>query len=130
MKETLSEEELTPFGGENLPFKEIKEESVPKTIKITNNKFLLMVFGGIIFVLVLVIALLLINQIRFRFQPPASPVPAPVMFSPSPAATSGANNSIGERLDLLEKKLKEVDLQQTEYAFPLLDFSFSFGQKR
>lgn len=130
MKETLSEEELTPFGGENLPFKEIKEESVPKTIKTINNKFLLIVSGVIIIVLVLVIALLVINQIKPRFYTQASPLPTPVIFSPSPAATSSASNSIDERLNLLEKKLKEVNLQQTEYSFPLLDFSFSSGQKR
>ncbi|GEM_PF-6816541 len=126
MRENLSSEEFTPFGGENLPFKEIEKEELPREEKNIKFKFFLMIF--IIFISF--IFLLTLKRQNFNFSPQPSWLPSPAHFSPSPTATGLVNNNIEEKIDLFEKKLKETDLQQTEFSFPLLDFAFSIGTKQ
>lgn len=125
-------EEATPFGAENLPFKELEKpiESNKETTALPGKKSTFIILLAVIGLLLLIILFLLILRNQ---TPPVQIAPSPSMVtnSPTPVATASASSkSIDERLAILEDKLKTVDLQQTEFSFPLLDFSFNLGQKR
>ncbi len=129
-------EEVSPFGGENLPLKELKIQSMPVAPKIIvpvkkdQTKIMLFALVAIIILLLVVIILLVVSRLQQR-QPVLLPSPTAVLFSPSPTATGGAlPKTVIERLDTLEKQLTNVDLRQTELSFPLLDFSFNTGKEK
>jgi len=126
-------EEISPFGAENLPFRELEkqgQQTQDETKLKSKNKFLVMALMTIIIFLLLIIILLLLSKTS-PSVPFVVPSPSVVLVSPAPVATETAlPKSVGTRLDELEKKLKEVDLYQTEFSFPNLDFSFNFGKER
>ena len=124
-------EEMTPFGAENLPFRELEKpiEPAKETTPPVGPRPLFITLLAVIILLLLIIAFLLISKKQTPMVQ-VSPSPSVVISLPSPMATESASpKSIEERLTLLEEKLKAVDLQQTELSFPLLDFSFNFGKK-
>ena len=115
-------EEVPPFGAENLPLKEIKEKK-PETA--SGNRFLVPLFLGIIVILIGIIGGLVWTS-RQKPAPIPSPSPIVVLPSPSPEATPLATPSanLPERISTLQEKFQTVDLQQAEFAFPQLDFAF------
>lgn len=124
-------EVISPFGADNLPLRELKKQTQPKTgfPAYKKNKLLITALAIIIFFLLIVILLLLLK--KPQVLPSLPPSPSPVLVSPSPVATESAlPKSLPERLESLEKQLKEVDLSQTRLSFPILDFNVNFEQKR
>ena len=121
-------EEATPFGGENIPFNELKipQESKPLPVG-PKNKLLVPVLLGIIIVLLLSILFLFISEWQ-KPRPVVLPSPTSIIVSPSPEATA-SSLSISERLTGLDNQLEKVDLAQTEITFPYLDFNLDFGKK-
>jgi flagellar basal body-associated protein FliL len=126
-------EETMPFGGENLSLKELKKEKMPSPKKNTDGRpeskplTILNLLIAVIIILVLIIALL---ATLFVFKSPKTlPTPSPVIIISSPTATSTAiPKSVNQRLDELETNLKKVDIEQTEYSFPLIDFKLEFNK--
>lgn len=119
-------DEIPPFGAENLPFKEIPvQPAAAPALGARNNKFLILALFLIIIILALGIILILWQQ---KQRPPTLVSPSPSVALPVPslvATASAVPNNLEERLSSLETKLKNIDLQQTEYVFPILDFSFN-----
>ncbi len=125
--------EVIPFGGENLPVKELKKQAPAKEEKEIvpkkKTKLLLFVLIGVIVFLLLIIVLLLFG--KKEVKPLPSPTPSAVLLSPSPQATPSAfPKTLSEKIEDLEKKLKETQLHKTDLAFPILDFNFNFEQKK
>lgn len=127
----MSEETISPFGGDNLPLRELKKQAKVKEalVKKNSSKFLLVVLMVAVFLLMLIILLLLFKLTQ---KTPVTPSPSPVvLLSPSPQATgSGMPKSLPERLKNLEKNLQEVDLHQTQFSFPILDFKIDLKSKK
>ena len=125
-------EPIAPFGGDNIPLKELKKEKQrTEMIKKTKPKVSFVVIAmAVIIVFLLMIVILLLTAGKKK-EPLPTPSPVPIAPSPMPVATTSAlPKSVAERLNKLEKGLNEVDLYQTDLSFPLLDFNMSFSKER
>jgi len=88
-------------------------------------------FCLIIVVLVAVIGVLVAKMNQKPVEVLVSPSPSLLLLSPSPSSSASADfSSIGDRIDALEKNLKNLDLDQTKLLFPLINYSIDFGQKK
>jgi flagellar basal body-associated protein FliL len=125
--------EIPPFGADNLPVNELKKEELPKmpVSPDKKNKLVILIFCSVIIVLVAVIGVLVAQMTQKPELVVVSPSPSAITLSPSPSASQSANfSSIGDRIEVLDKNLKNTDLDQTKLLFPLINFSIDFGQKK
>ncbi|OGD63439.1 hypothetical protein A2160_03175 [Candidatus Beckwithbacteria bacterium RBG_13_42_9] len=134
-----NEYSLPPMGGENVPFKELKPErpvvssaqgepsQAPPTKKPGPGKEKILIIGlAIALILVVVVLIAFVISSRSPKAEVILPSPSP---SPSPmavATSSGLPANIRERRDTLEKQINDLDLQETDLAFPAVDFKIVF----
>jgi len=123
--------EVPPFGADNLPIKELEPEKVIKPVQeACGNNIFVVILLAIIILLLAVIVILFI----YKNQPPPVvilPSPSAQIIIASPSATPSASfKQVGERLTGLEIDLKQVDLNDPQLVFPILDFSLDLGQKQ
>lgn len=125
-------ESIAPFGGDNIPLKELKKEKRKiEMIKKTKPKISFAVIGMAVVIAFLLMIIVLLLIAGGEKPPLPEPSPVPIVPSPIPTATTSAlPKSVAERLEKLEKGLNEVDLYQTELTFPLLDFNLNFSKER
>ena len=123
---------IAPFGGDNIPLKELKKEKRKiEMIKKTKPKISFAVISMAVVIAFLLVIIVLLLTAGGKKSPLPEPSPVPIAPSPIPTATTSAlPKSVAERLDKLEKGLNEVDLYQTDLTFPLLDFNLNFSKKR
>lgn len=125
--------EIPPFGADNLPINELKKEQSPikPATPEKKNKLVILFFCFVIVVLVAVIAVLVARMNRKPEVVVVSPSPSVLVLVPSPSASTSADfSAIGDRIDALDKNLKNMDLDKTKLLFPLINFSIDFGQKK
>lgn len=118
-------ETLSPFGGDNLPFRELPAD-VAREVSPPNKKIIIAAVSGGLFILLIVVLIFLAPKNQPEPVVVASPpVPSPLVSSPS-ASDSADFSGVASRLEKLEDNLKALDLSQSQLQFPLIDFKFNF----
>lgn len=123
-------DEFPPFGGENLPPRELDREKIvqnyDKTMVKKPKNFLIIGLLVIVAFLLGIITLLLVMPKEEKVVL-VIPSPSPQELLPSPAATqSGLPINISQRLQSLQTSLQNVDFNQTQFLFPIVDFEIVF----
>jgi len=132
-----SEFSLPPISGENVPFKELPAEQpkvTPEPVEpivqpgTAPEKRMKLTIVGLAIALLIVLALLGAVLVSSRSKKTVKPLPSPTpIVAPTPEATSsGLPKNIQDRRDALEKQINNLDLQETDLAFPALDFNVNF----
>lgn len=133
--------ETPPMSGDNLPIRELKtqkesleekeetEEKKSKGISSGDKRRFYTLVGLVIFLVFLMglgIGLLLKNK---KPQPVVLPTPQPTII-PSPVATSSSwRQDLEDKIGKFENDLKNVDLKESQFLPPLLDFNIRFELK-
>ena len=125
-----------PMSGEDqVPFREMVAEQVepePGKEPAAADKppvkkdriFLFGLIGALVIIVILVIVLIVVFVQPQESAPPPEPSPSP---SPVAEATaSGLPRNIGERRENLEKQLRNLDLEEINLSFPIIDFEIEF----
>lgn len=124
---------VPPMSGEDqAPFRELETELPEAEPKMGSQqpetkKNKLLVFGligalAVIVLLVAVLAMIFLRPQEAVPEPSPSPSPSPI----SEATASGLPKNIGERRDALEKQLQNLDLQEINLSFPIIDFEIEY----
>lgn len=128
--------EAPPMSGDNLPIRELKtekeiseekvEEKETKTTLFKDKRRLYLMVGGVIFLVFLMglgIGFLLKNK---KPQQGVLPTPQPTI-TPSPVATSSSwRQDLEDKIGKFEDDLKNVDLKESQFLPPILDFEMRF----
>lgn len=129
-----------PISGEELPsFRELDTEPSPTAKKAKTEtlltqppssnkkaKIIIIVLSGALILVLILLLVALVGLLRPKKTVQSTPTPTPVTTVSPEASPSGLPQSVKQRREDLEKQVTELDLQETDLAFPTLDFDIKF----